>query len=138
MFAVFDCLQGPLGFVTEVFLLLREAQNIPALSGEPYLPLAPSPQRQRHRSVCCEPPGGRTGALCRRGTATDRIFRGGGVTGLLSSDGCGGIGTAATERPVPAQNIVNLFFFTLLTCSGAVGVQVCSLAGRTPRTVHWA
>ena len=60
MFAVFDCLQGPLGFVTEVFLLLREAQNIPALSGEPYLPLAPSPQRQRHRSVCCEPPGGRT------------------------------------------------------------------------------
>lgn len=64
MFAVFDCLQGPLGFVTEVFLLLREAQNIPALS--------------------------------------------------------------ATERPVPAQNIVNLFFFTLLTCSGAVGVQAFS------------
>lgn len=45
MFAVFDCLQGPLGFITEVFLLLREAQNIPALSGEPYSPLAPSPHR---------------------------------------------------------------------------------------------
>jgi hypothetical protein len=33
MFAVFDCLQGPLGFVTELFLLLREAQNIPAMHG---------------------------------------------------------------------------------------------------------
>lgn len=28
---------------------------------------------------------------------------------------------------MPVQNIANLFFFTLLTCSGAVGVQVCSL-----------
>lgn len=33
---------------------------------------------------------------------------------------------AVTERPLPAQNLVNLFFFMLLTCSGAVGIQAFS------------
>jgi hypothetical protein len=60
MFSVFDCLQGPLGFVTEVFLLLREAQNIPLLSGDSYYPW-----HRRHRgndslAECVLQAGGRT------------------------------------------------------------------------------